>query len=194
MAVDYTARTYGDRLEINVLGSNDVQDWVRNLQTWRALAHEARANRVDRAEALQVIREQRANLDAFSHIIIEGHSRGGAVAQQIAFEIANRALAHGRKRPRIYLFLYGSKRTGDRAFVTFLTTFAGVFAYRNRGDFIPLLPPWYASVSTTVEGRWRPVWVAHQDYGYARYLRTVKDSRASRPSERSTAEAERSDG
>ncbi|MFW6313502.1 MAG: lipase family protein [Spirochaetota bacterium] len=174
MAVEYVSTAHPGYLEIKVLGSNDVQDWVRNFQTFRSLAHGARANRVDRKEALEVIRELRRTIDAFDIITIEGHSRGGAIAQQIAFEIANRGIRHGRRSPRLLLFVYGSKRTGDRGFVRFLTTFAHCQCYRNRGDWIPLLPPWYASVPTTVEGRWQPVWIAHANYSYARHVECVR--------------------
>jgi hypothetical protein len=145
----------GDRV-LQIIGSNDARDWMFNFMTGRTIGDNERVNRWDRYEALIVLRAIRG----LNVLIVQGHSRGGAIAQIVAREL------HRRDGKHRWLSLYGSKRAGNRRFVKALHRTTVLFALRHRGDWIPLLPPWYAGVKHALtEKPWRPVWIAHVDYG-----------------------------
>ena len=143
----------GDVLEI--LGSNDARDWLFNFLPGRTIGDSERVNRWDRYEALIVLRATHG----VPITVVEGHSRGGAIAQIVARELYRR---DGKTR---WLAIYGSKRTGNRRFVDAVYQTTHVLAFRNRGDWIPFLPPWYAGIKPALTDKpWRPVWIAHTDY------------------------------
>jgi hypothetical protein len=140
---------------LQIIGSNDARDWLFNFMTGRTIGDNERVNRWDRYEALVVLRAIRG-LDIN---MIEGHSRGGAIAQIIARELYRR---DGKRR---FLAIYGSKRAGNRRFVDAVYRACHVLALRHRGDWIPFLPPWYAGIKHGLTHKpWRPVWIAHGDY------------------------------
>jgi hypothetical protein len=140
---------------LQIIGSNDAQDWLFNFMTGRTIGDNERVNRWDRYEALVVLRAIRG----LKPSIVEGHSRGGAIAQIIARELFKR---DGLKR---WLSLYASKRAGNRRFVDAVHRASHVLALRHRGDWIPLLPPWYAGIKHGLTYKpWRPIWIAHVDY------------------------------
>lgn len=154
MAVEWQLSNNGRTLTI--LGSNDLQDWVRNFRT-RRIGLGERVNRIDRAEALEVLRETREYRRTIT--TVRGHSRGGAIAQIVARELA-------RVQP-IILLTNGTKRTGNAEFLMRLLIFTTWINERNRGDFIPFLPPWYTNTMPDLTDKpWRPVWIAHGDYSW----------------------------
>jgi pimeloyl-ACP methyl ester carboxylesterase len=155
--VEYSADPETKRVVI--YGSNDLGDWLRNFGTGRTIGNRERVNRWDRYEALVVLRGIR---DLGIHVQVIGHSRGGAIAQIVARELM-------RQHRLSMCTVYGSKRTGNRTFVDALTYGEGWFSHiRNRGDWIPLLPPWYARLPEWVTAKpWRPVWLSHLDYPYS---------------------------
>jgi len=159
--IDYTASFCQGRIIATIYGSNDYEDWIRNLfyLRRRRVLGEARTNRVDRKEALKFIRQERTVLEQSHEIIITGYSRGGAIAQNIAFELAPHKI--------VWLVTYGEKRTGNHAFVNILKALSfRLYAYRRRGDIIPLLPPWYAGLRQILCGRWTWPWRAHNYEAY----------------------------
>lgn len=148
-------RIKGDGTVVEIFGSNDLRDWLFNFMTGRTIGSNVRVNRWDRYEALIVLRAIRG-LPIRS---VVGFSRGGAIAQIVAYEL-------GRNRASMpFLTLFGSKRTGNRQFVKWLYRVTHPFAIRHRGDWVPMLPPWYADVRHTLSHKpWRPIWKAHTDY------------------------------
>jgi len=150
-------RISDDGTELFILGSNDRYDWAFNFRTRRIGMEgdkQIRVNRMDRYEATVILRsltpEQRGKLRR-----IRGHSRGGAIAQIVAYELAN---------VDITLLTYGTKRTGNKVFVRRQQKTCRAVHFRNRGDIVPWLPPWYASMRCTVGGPWQWPWKAHLDY------------------------------
>jgi hypothetical protein len=140
---------------LQIIGSNDARDWLFNFMTGRTIGDNERVNRWDRYEALIVLRAIRGR----DIRMVEGHSRGGAIAQIVAREL------HRRDGKRRFLSIYGSKRVGNRRFVDAVQRTCHVLALRHRGDWIPLLPPWYARLDHALTHKpWRPVWIAHLDY------------------------------
>lgn len=138
-----------------VVGSNDLRDWVYNFRTMRTIGSSERVNRLDRYEALQVLR----GIRGVTVREVRGHSRGGAIAQIVARELQKK----GIPAPMV---LYGSKRTGNLHFVRHLwDTDLHSVHYRNRGDWVPLLPPWYARLPEVITAKpWQPLIRAHLDY------------------------------
>lgn len=175
-AVTYSKTLDRVVLVFGVLGSNDFPDWISNVRLRRrkiGTHREAIArvgspieyrdvpimvNRIDRAEALEIVRELLSFLEGrvVNTIIGYGSSRGGAIAAQALWELRRRgyiALGAG----------YGSKRTGNRAFVESLP--AQWLHNVNRGDPVPLLPFWpgYARYKYPVKiGKWKLPWAAHR--------------------------------
>lgn len=156
--VEWTVVDKGYYYRVRIHGSNDLRDWLFNFMTGRTIGSNVRVNRWDRYEALVVLRALREYRDKPIHVW--GHSRGGAIAQIVAYELkaADRLMC---------LQVFGSKRTGNRAFVQRLIAF-NVDSIRLRGDWIPFLPPWYWPLPTLVHGPWRPVWIAHNRYSLPR--------------------------
>jgi hypothetical protein len=158
MALDYTR----DHSAIRIHGSNDYEDWRRNLfyLLRRGWAGTGRVNRIDRKEARKLLRENR-NLP--HEVIVSGYSRGGAIAQIVASALV-------QKGHLVKLYLYASKRTGDSQFVNGLTRLCDrTTAKRNRGDIVPFLPPWYSNVRHTTRRKWRWPWIAHADYAWRKH-------------------------
>jgi len=140
---------------IRIHGSNDMKDWVYNFLTGRTIGGNVRVNRWDRYEALIVLRQLRAKYGREQRYIIIGHSRGGAIAQIVTWELGRRC---------VVMRIYGSKRTGNKAFVRQVTECC--IAYRHRGDWVPWLPPWYARLPNIVFGPWLPLGKAHDYNSY----------------------------
>lgn len=133
MAVEWYVKGHS----VVIFGSNDLRDWVYNFRTMRTIGNNERVNRMDRKEALEVLRGIRGKLQGDMVCYVAGHSRGGAIAQIVARELA-------RKGYEVRLETFGSKRTGNRRFVNELIWLTGWRAWRNRYDIVPFLPPWYA--------------------------------------------------
>lgn len=146
---------------VRIQGSNDLSDWIFNFLPGRTIGDNVRVNRWDRYEALRVLRGLRDYSD--KPIYVWGHSRGGAIAQIVAYELA-------RQRRMVSISVFGSKRTGNRRFVRelFMERSYASKAFRHRGDWIALLPPWYWPIPALVFGRWAPVWIAHNEYSFPR--------------------------
>lgn len=131
-----------------VHGSNDLKDWVYNLLTGkRWIDRHSRVSRWDRYEAIKVLRAIRADVwDVRTmQIKIGGHSRGGAIAQIIAYELA--------QDEYVSLEVFGTKRAGNWPFVGWLEENLEKYkcvAWRNRGDWVTYLPPWYAYLKQTI--------------------------------------------
>lgn len=94
------------------------------------------------------------NLD-FDEIEFLGHSMGGVINDIIVFLLQHKKhmliLSDDNKK-------YGSPKPCREG------TIPGI-NYYNRGDFIPFLPPWYKSNNREMlNKKWRPVWIAHDDY------------------------------
>jgi len=156
MALDYRVTERHNATDILVIGSNDYGDWKRNLQfRSRDLGDGVHVNRVDRKEALKLIRQVRHLLT--DTMIVRGHSRGGAIAQQAAWELR-------RLNYSVKLMLYGSKRTGNQAFVDKLLATGSTVSIRHKGDWVPYLPPWRSHLPWVVVGEWTWPWRAHFAY------------------------------
>ena len=141
-------------------GTRNLQEWRWNFQTVRQFIREhyrVRVNAKDYAQAKCVLDELDAEGLGFRSgrpIMISGYSRGGAIAQCLALMLDfpdRRAFAVG----------FASKRTGNRAFVQKVD--AENFGFR--GDVVPLLPPWYASIPTQWAGPWMWPIKAHVESG-----------------------------
>ena len=160
MALDYTTEEHQALLIIWIDGSNDYADWRRNLQfRSRDLGRGRRTNRVDHKEAVKLLRLERDAIRRHQHVLIIAHSRGAAIGQNLARELAVRGF-------EVDLVAYGYKRTGNGAFVAELEAIATVRAFRHRGDIVPLLPPWRAGLRHELIGAWKPPCTAHMSYGW----------------------------
>jgi pimeloyl-ACP methyl ester carboxylesterase len=141
---------------IRIHGSNDMKDWVYNFLTGRTIGSNIRVNKWDRYEALIVLRQLRTKYGRERLYHIFGHSRGGAIAQIVAYELGFRC---------VIMRVYGSKRAGNRRFVEAVFR-PGDACYRHRGDWVPWLPPWYARLPNIVFGQWLPLGKAHDYNSY----------------------------
>ena len=85
-------------------------------------------------------------------VIIHGYSLGGSIGHvaatilhQLGFQSELETI--GSKRPP----------TGY--------SYLPAVNYRNRGDWVPFLPPWRDKIYTILTNKpWRPIWSAHSDY------------------------------
>ena len=142
-------------------GTRNLQEWRWNFQVARRWIKEhywrIRVNVKDYAQARCILDELGA-AGLFSGgvrpVMIAGYSRGGAVAQCLAMIMAG-------VKQSVLAVGFASKRTGNRAFVRRLD--AENFGFR--GDVVPLLPPWYASIPTQWSGPWRWPLKAHVESG-----------------------------
>lgn len=147
-------RVQDGRLYLYLEGSVGYSDWVRNFAVGRRRTAQGYVNRVDHREALATIREIRHVLEVVKSIHVGGHSRGGSEAWALTQEL--RAAGH-----KVTCILYAPKRTGCRDYQ------AGEYlAYRHRGDWVPMLPPWYAGWTCVLIGQWMPIWRAHEPREY----------------------------
>jgi predicted lipase len=148
-----------DQVDVWVDGSNDLVDWIYNFRTMRSIGDNERVNRMDRHEAIRVLRVLLRTYPNTQKWYINGHSRGGAIAQIVARELA-------RKGHRVLLRCVGSKRTGNRRFVQALSGVVRTLSVRNRGDLVPFLPPWYARLQPEIVTYkpWSGPYKAHVDY------------------------------
>jgi len=161
-------------LTIRLPGTDSWKDMVANLRVGRRRVYGCRVNKIDRREALFVIRKLRTQIAQAHTIRLYGHSRGGAIALQIGFELAasnakylsiEALLREIDSRDYISIFVTAAKTTGDKHFCYLIEPFVDG-AYRQRGDVIPYLPPWQANVRHTAFGKRQPFWVAHRVRNY----------------------------
>jgi len=102
-----------------------------------------------RRRELRAAREIIALLPDDVHTVA-GYSMGGAIAQIVA-----------TLKP-LHCRVYASKRPP-------LGYIAGV-SYRQRGDWVPALPPWRPSNKSVMIGRWQPPWTAHNWANYRQQM------------------------
>lgn len=139
-----TKSTDVNEVTLWIEGSNDLRDWIFNFATGRTIwPGGVRVNKWDRYEALIVLRWLRRTYNSDVRFRVGGVSRGGAIAQIVAFELD----MEGRLDE---LQTFGTKRTGNKKFVDHLDPNLQpggdlwVVHWRNRMDVVPFLPPWYA--------------------------------------------------
>ena len=143
-----TKRDDSGTLYVWVHGSNDLRDWIYNLLTGRRwIDNVSRVSRWDRHEAIQVLRAIRKDVhnSRTARIKVGGHSRGGAIAQIVAYELQDTV--------PLSLEVFGSKRVGNWPFVGWLEEILDrgkCVAWRNRGDWVTYLPPWYKQLDQTI--------------------------------------------
>ena len=85
-------------------------------------------------------------------VIIRGYSLGGAIGHVVATILHELGV-------RSELETIGTKRppTGY--------DYLPAVNHRNRGDWIPFMPPWRDKIYTTTTTKpWQPLWLAHSDY------------------------------
>lgn len=159
---EFSAKQTAKAVHVYIYGSNDWVDWFYNLRTMRSIGDNERVNRMDRYEAIRVLRWLLHTYQTADRWIINGHSRGGAIAQIVARELM-------RKGHYTMLTCYGSKRTGNRRFVRALSDGGRPVFVRNRGDLVPYLPPWYARLQPELINvqTWRRPVPAHLDYPFS---------------------------
>jgi len=102
---------------IYIDGSDHHADWWHHFLPF--------ARRRERAAAREILRI----MPRRSCYVVGGHSVGGAIAADLAREIAAMGLA-------VSCYVFGPKRT-SRDSVRHVT-----IAYCQRGDLVPALPPW----------------------------------------------------
>ena len=86
-------------------------------------------------------------------VIIHGYSLGGSIAHIVACMLPDRKIL-------VECETIGSKRPPKGC------AYLPAVNYRNRGDWIPLIPtPWRDKIYTILTDKpWRPLWSAHADY------------------------------
>lgn len=153
---DYHGDLTDGVLLITLPGTDSWTDMIANLRIGRRKVYGCRVNKLDRAEALFVIRKLRREISEAREIQIYGHSRGGAIALQIWWELFGNHV--------LDVTVTAAKTTGNRRFCKEASK--RVKAYRHRGDIIPFLPPWQRNIKHMVFGRWQPFWLAHRVRNY----------------------------
>lgn len=162
---DYKATLTNGRLTIDIPGTDSWTDMLNNVRIGRRKVHGCRVNRLDRAEALAIIRALREKIAQAKEIRIYGHSRGGAIALQVFWELLN--WRGPNQAP--WIVVTAAKPTGDRKFKSQLRWWLRMEvlkAYRHCGDIIPFLPPWQPNIKHSVFGNWQPFWKAHAVRNY----------------------------
>jgi hypothetical protein len=159
MALGITVRENEECTTIRIHGSDDFQDWLWNFRTMRTIGSNLRVNRMDRKEALQALRLLRPTIAAAKRIKLIGHSRGAAIALIMQYELRRTLPSY-----KVHMaHLYGGKRVGNQRFMDAVD--GTYYHLRNRGDWIPFLPPWYAPYATLTTTRpWQGLLIAHGDY------------------------------
>jgi hypothetical protein len=130
-----------DTAYIYIDGSDHAVDWWHHFLPF--------ARRRERAAAREIL----DIMPRRSRYVVGGHSVGGAIAADLAREIAAMGLA-------VKCYVFGPKRT-SRDSVRHVTA-----AYRQRGDLVPYLPPWRKGYRLTTFGHWMPVIAAHEPREY----------------------------
>jgi predicted lipase len=154
-----------DHLVIYIHGSNHPTDWKNNFRLRRFnLGNNIRVIRHDFLESQWVMEYFETIITKnLKYITIGGHSRGGAVAQILSYLIQKR-----HEDITLRCILFSSKRTGNLNFVRSISEYTS--HYKNRGDFVPALPPFppfYSNVKTQRIGEFTlRFWDAHEPRSY----------------------------
>lgn len=142
-------------------GSNGVGDWLQNIDLRRVEIRKGeRVNKRDLHEAFRLYFAMlnKVKFEDIKSVTICGFSRGGAIAQILAYVIsANDAV-------RMSLFLFASKRAGNGRFLQRLRSqVQHIVATYVRGDLVPFLPTWpmYRNVKHEALGKLRWPHKAH---------------------------------
>lgn len=121
-------------------GSNGVGDWLQNIDLRRVEIRKGeRVNRRDLHEAFQIYFAvlNKVDVSEIGAVTICGFSRGGAIAQILAYVIST------NDEVDVSLLLYASKRAGNGRFLQRLRSqVSRMVASYVRGDVVPFLPPW----------------------------------------------------
>lgn len=143
------------------------EDLVEGMEpSTMKLACRVRVNRIDRKEALEVVRTL-VSIVGDRAVWVRGHSRGAAIAANVVWELNKRGI-------ECVGFGYGSKKTGNREFVESLED--RFLAFRNRGDWVPFVPlVGYAMYETKLTGsRWADPYHAHIKYDMKLEIERIK--------------------
>lgn len=120
-------------------GTNDVQDWIENLDTRLDDAVFGRAHS-GFLRALDVVwPEVLMHTRTFSRVHLVGHSLGGALAA-----LAGKRLIDEEARFNVRVYTFGQPRCGDVQWAQFVKMVLGDRYLRvcNEGDIIPFMPAW----------------------------------------------------
>lgn len=141
----------GNTLYIFCDGTRNGQEWRWNVMTRRLKFSRTKVNKVDFEQAGEVWYELLRELDPYSFdaVVCAGYSRGGAIAQILAWFMST--MAHARA------FAFAGKRAGNRRFNEQMPQINDA----QFGDIVPLLPPWYARPNMTWWRPWMMPWSAH---------------------------------
>ena len=154
-------RQSGGTVYVWVAGSNDAEDWRGNLNPAPIdLEDGAKVGWRDNQEASLILSRivEEIGVKSIGAVTICGFSRGGAIAQILAYDMADIA--------DTALLLFASKRAGNRRFCQLLRDkkrLKVISAVKHRGDLIPFLPPWplYRNVKHSLAGKLTWPWTAH---------------------------------
>lgn len=153
------------RATFYIYGTNHKMDWLSNFSLNRTLLQDGiRVNTKDLVEAQWTVEyiTSRIDMKKVKILTIVGHSRGGGIAQIVAWK-----LNEFYPNVSVKLVLFGGKRAGNKKFVKSINHITD--AYRHRGDIVPFLPIWplYYSVKTTVFGKWSLNFIkVHMPFAY----------------------------
>lgn len=128
------------RLVINFNGTDDRKDWRNNLKTMRNDRRDVHTGFYETAlkfrEEIDRIIDMYLDYNPNPSIVLCGHSRGGAIAKEIARYIAK------YRKLKVRLFVYGAPRIGgDEWLEEFLSLPIEYYDVINGGDIVPNIPP-----------------------------------------------------
>lgn len=94
--------------------------------------------------------------------IFHGVSMGGVIARIICY------LDNLENENRCMGFTYGSPKPCREGINDLgYNSHGAVVNYYNKGDIVPFLPPWYKKPERIcLNKKWRPFWIAHDDYDW----------------------------
>ena len=148
---------------IHVLGSDDARDWCENIFGWiRKDSDTGAVIGYSRPGARIAMQAMRIIGDSGLPVLLEGHSRGGAIVQDVALRMARAGAVINR------VVTFGSPPVGGSRFWDKMADARLlVDRYVINGDIVPNTPPWGKQYGKPIrcESDARGIKGKHLDYG-----------------------------
>ena len=142
----YIVRRQGKPLVVVFRGTDDVTDWLYNLNAQKAKHHWGCVHQGFLGAWFAIKRQVLAEVEG-GEVLFAGHSLGGALATLAAADVPGQTRA---------VVTFGSPRVGDAEFVDeYAKTLAGVTRrYHYRFDPVPMVPAYMMGFRHVVNPRW----------------------------------------
>jgi|GEM_PF-4381107 len=137
------AATTGNTLVVALRGTDDFQDWIKNLDVDKVRAFGGRVHRGFLSIVKNIYSEAEQAIDSLDSpslkkLKVTGHSLGGALATLLAAKLqAEKAFLHTKE---ISVVGFGGPRVGDIDFYNSYELRDNLQLYINEADPVPLVP------------------------------------------------------